>query len=193
MSRRKTGPARSISSIVQPDRRARVEPAVAVAENSEHVLETERVTYARTDCAQDLVRDRLGGQAGRDLEQPLEGDLVPRRGCRLLRRLERKRGVVGERDEHFELFVGGTATADRLVDRQDAEQMAVGVAQWDEERVLGLPGVGTLARFERGNVARAVVDLAPVELAGRHDVRAAPGEAIVEQPLPVADAANLPE
>ena len=123
---------------------------MAVAQRREHVLEAERVAHAGADSAQDLVGDRLGGQAGRDLEELLERDLVPRRLGRLLRRLHGERGVIGERDEHVELLVGRTAPADRLVDRQDAEQMAVGVAQRDEERVLGMPGVGAVARSNAG-------------------------------------------
>ncbi len=44
-----------------------------------------------------------------------------------------------------------------------------------------------------GNVARVVVDHAPVELAGAHDVGAAPRETVDEQALPVGEVANLAE
>ncbi len=166
---------------------------MAVPQGREHVLEAEGVVHACADGPQDLVGDGLRGKARRDLEQPFERNLVSRRARRLLRRLQRERSVVGESDEHFELLVGRTAPADRFVDRQDAEQVAVGVAERDEEGVLGLPGVGALPRCERRDIARPVVDLRPVEFAGRHDEGATPSEALVEQALPVADAANLPE
>jgi len=101
--------------------------------------------------------------------------------------------MIRERDEHVEFFVGRTAPARRLVDRQDAEQMAGRMPHGDEERVLGMPSIGAGPRLERRNVTRLVVDRGPVEIAGLYDIRTTPGEALVEQALPVAEVADLPE
>src|SRR6266536_915439 len=72
---------------------ARIEPPLAVAKRREDVLESERVAYAGTHRAQDLVGDRLCGQPRRHGEQPLERYLVTGRVRRLLRSLDRERRV----------------------------------------------------------------------------------------------------
>jgi len=118
---------------------------------------------------------------------------VPRRLHRFLRGLNRERRMIRERDEHVELFIRRTAPARRFVDRQDSEQVTGRMPHRDEERVLGMPGIGASPRLERRNVARLVVDRGPVEVTGLHDVRATPGKALVEQALPVAEVAHLPE
>ena len=111
----------------------------------------------------------------------------------LLRTLNGKRGVVGERNEHVELLVRGAPQADRFVHRQDAEQVSVGVTHRHEERVLGLPRIVPPARLRVGDVARGVALGGPVVLARLHDVRAAALEALVEQRLPVAEPSHPAE
>ena len=101
---------------------------------------------------------------------------MPRRLRRLLRRLHRERRVVGERHEHVELLVGRAEAAHGPVDRDDPEQMPVGVAHRQEERVLRMPGAGF-----------------PVARAGRDDVGAAAAEAGAQQRLPFRVVAHLPE
>jgi hypothetical protein len=80
-----------------PHRRARLQHArLAVDELGGDVFEAERIANAATDVAQDLVGDGLGGEARGDLEQLLEREPVARGLRRLLRGLDRERGVVGE-------------------------------------------------------------------------------------------------
>ena len=90
------------------------------------VLEAERVADADADARR--ISSALGSRSDRDetVEQLLEREPVARGLGRLLRRLHRERRVVGERDEDVELLVGRAQAAHRLVDGEDAEQVAVG-------------------------------------------------------------------
>ena len=113
---------------------------------------------------------------------------MPGRRRRLLRRLHGDRRMVGERDEHVQLLVGRTPAAERLVDGEDAEQVAVVVAHRHEESVERMPAVRARAGRDVGDVAFAV---RPVELAGLQEVGAAPREVLREQRLPLLDRANV--
>ena len=105
--------------------------------------------------------------------------LVPLGLSRLVRRLDGKRCVVGERDEHLEVAVGGPPAAQRLVDRDDPEQDAPLVAHRDEEPVLGIPRVGMTRTPSSRSVG--VSERVPVDGTGRHEVGAAPLEPLREQ------------
>ena len=194
MSRRNTGRRRATSSRSQPTAaRGSRRPRAGVAQRREHVLEAERVAHAEADRAQDLVRRRLGDQPRRHAEQALEREAVPRGLPALLRGLHRERCVLRERDEHVELLVGRPAPAHRLVDGEDAEQVAVGVAHRQEERVLGMPAVLAAPRRRVGHVAAVAEPRIPVVGTRGHDVRAAPLELRLEQRLPLVPRAHLPE
>ena len=116
---------------------------------------------------------------------------MPRRLRRLARRLDGKRRVVDERDEHFEVVVRGPAAAHGLVHRDDPEQEAALVAHRDEERVLGIPGVGVARTASFRHVARP--ERVPVDGAARHDVGAAPLEALGEEHRPVVAGPRVAE
>ena len=109
---------------------------------------------------------------------------MPRRLRRLAHRLDGERRMVDERDENLELVVGRPPAADRLVDRDDAEQEATVVTHWNEERVLGIPGVGMARPLSLRQVARP--ERVPVDRPGRHDVGAVPREAVGQEHRPVA-------
>ena len=112
---------------------------------------------------------------------------VPRDGLVGLRVLDRERDVLGDRDEHVERFVVGTAQGVGLVDRQHAEQRAVRRLQRYEQNVLRMPGAGIVGnRIHRRRVARPRP--APVVRAVRNHVRPAAQEALVEQRAVVLDA-----
>ena len=125
----------------------------------------------------------LPGDPRRDGQQLLQRALVARRLGRLADRLDRQSAVVDERDERLELVVLGTVVADRLVHRDDPEQEATLVAHRDEQRVLGIPGVGMTRAASRRHVAET--ERVPVHGASLHDVGAAPLEAIREKHGPV--------
>ena len=90
---------------------------------------------SQTDWRISSIAERLG-EARRHLQQLLERGAVAGRLLRLLGALDGDRGVVGHRDEHVELLVGRDAAAHGLVDREDADQVAVRVPQRHEERVV---------------------------------------------------------
>ena len=93
-----------------------------------------KVSVRREDTCEQLLERR-----------PVAGGLL-----RLLGALDGDRGVVGHRHEHVELLVGRDAAAGGLVDRQDADQVAVGVPQRHEERVERMPAVGLAGRLATG-------------------------------------------
>jgi hypothetical protein len=109
----------------------------------------------------------------------------------VLRHTERERGVLGDRDERVDLVVGGAPATVRLVHRDDPDEEALGVAQRHEQRVLRRPGVGVVARRDPRHVAIDAQPL-PVELAARHEVGAAAGEALVEERHPCLARRALP-
>ena len=118
-------------------------PGLGVDERAADVAEVERLADPGAHLAQDLGVRGLAGDARRHGEQLLERALVPRGLRRLAHRLDGERRMVDERDENLEVVVGRPPAADRLVDRDDPEQEAAVVAHRDEERVLGIPGVGS--------------------------------------------------
>jgi hypothetical protein len=65
----------------------------------------------------------------------------------------------------------------------DAEQGAVGRAQWDEQRVLGVPRVGRVAGWQVGDEPRAAAR--PFDRAVGDEIGAVALEARVEEVLPV--------
>ena len=167
-------------------------PGLQVGRDDHDVLEAERVADADADALHDRVRARVRRQARRHREQLLERESVARGLGGLLRRLHGERGVVGERDEDVELLVGRAEAAHRLVDGEDADEVAVVMAHRHEERVEWMPRVGADARRVIGEIEVAAV-LRPVELAGRHEVRPSLAETVGEQRLPVLDPAHEPD
>ena len=99
--------------------------------------------------------------------------------------------MVDERDENLELVVDRPPTADRLVDRDDAEQEAAVVAHRDEERVLRIPRVRMARPPSLRHVARP--ERVPVDRPARHDVGAAPLEPVGEKHRPVLARARIAE
>ena len=151
-----------------------------------------------SECLRDRLADevkqlaRVPGlvQARRHREQALERLAIRLCVRRLLRRLHDDRRVLGDRDEDVDLVAARLPARDRLVDGEDAEELAVGGAQRREERVVRMPGVRVVAHRQ---VGRERLVLAPVELAGGDEVGAALQEPLVEQRLPVGRLPNLPE
>ena len=147
------------------------------------LVEPERVADAVADGLEDLVRVLRLGQPRGDLEDALEHALVLDVVCGALCDPKRKRRVVRDRHECVELLVRGAAPGFGLVDRDHADQNALRVAQWHEQRVLGPPGIRILALLDTGHVA-VHAEAFPVEFASRDEVRAAALEALVEQRHP---------
>ena len=135
---------------VPPVRGPRPEDArVGLGQVDADVLEAERRVDAVADRLQDLV-DREGlGEARGHLKQLLERGPVAGGLLGLLGALDRDRGVVGHRHEHVQLLVGRDAPARGLVDRQDADQVAVGLPQRHEQRVERMPAVRRRSRPRR--------------------------------------------
>ena len=55
--------------------------------------------------------------------------------------LQHERGVVCDRHQHGQLGVIGPASAERLIDRHDPEDVATGTAQRQQQRVLRAPRI----------------------------------------------------
>ena len=172
---------------VQLERARRVD-----IERHAHLLEAERVPDAEADGVELLVDRAVLGEAGGEAEEVVDGGPLALGGGRLLRVLERERGVLGDADEHVEALVGRPAAVGRLVDGHDAEHVAAGRAQRHEQRVLGVPAVGVRVRVGLRDVRGQPV-LAPVVAAVLDQVRAAALEARVEQRRPVGRGRGLPE
>ena len=85
----------------------------------------------------------------------------------------------------------GRRPAHGLVDGDDPEQEASLVAHRNEERVLGIPGVGVARPPPLRHVARP--ERVPVDGAARHDVGATPLEALGEEHRPVFAGPRVPE
>jgi hypothetical protein len=164
---------------------------LGVDERRADVAEVEGVANTGAHPAQDLGVGRLPGDARRHRKQLLERALVPRRLCGLACCLDGKRRVVDERDEHLEFVVRRSPAADRLVHRDDPEQEAALVAHRDEERVLGIPGVGVARAASCRHVARP--ERVPVDGTTQHDVGTAPLEALGEEHRPVLAGPRVPE
>ena len=118
------------------------QPGRGVDELDHDLLEVQRAGDAVAHLLEHLVDRAALGQARGDLQQLLERGAVARGLDGLLRALQ---GARGERDhghEQVELVVGRAHAGDRLADRDDAEQVPVGVPAGHEQLVAGDPGVG---------------------------------------------------
>jgi hypothetical protein len=104
--------------------------------------------------------------------------------------LDGHRGVRGDGAEDLELVLARAAAGQRLVDRQDAEQGAVGRAQRYEQRVLGVPGVGRVADGQVGDEPRAAAR--PFDRSVGDEIGPVALEARVEEVLPVLPLAVVP-
>src|SRR5206468_9831792 len=105
----------------------RMEQPAPVAKVERHLLESERRLDTATHGVQDRVRRVGGGQRRRDLEELLETGAMPRSALGLLRRLDRDRRVLGERDEHLDLVRGRTLSVQGLAHREDSENPSLGI------------------------------------------------------------------
>jgi hypothetical protein len=109
-----------------------------------------------------------------------------------LQLLDRVRGLRRHRAQKVEVLVARPAAGDRLVDREDAEQPALGMCQRDEQAVVGIPRVRRVAHGSRRREARQL-DALPVDLGVVHEIGAAVQEALLEQRRPVVPRARRPE
>ena len=110
----------------------------------------------------------------------------------LLRGLHREGCVLGDGDKDVDLVTARPAARDRLVDREDAEQLAVRPTHRREQRVVRMP-CGRVVGDNEVRRVRGAADCIPVELAGREEVRAALQESRVEERLPFGRRLNLAE
>ena len=106
--------------------------------------------------------------------------------------LHGERRVLADGDEDVDLVAARAAARERLVDGEDAEQLAVRSAHRHEQRVVRMPRGRVVGDDEVRRVGRAA-DGVPVDLAGRDEVRAALQEARVEQRLPLRRRLHLAE
>src|SRR6266540_6467074 len=116
-------------------RRGRHE-AVALLEENRHALERERAPDALRDRLEHLLRRQDRAEPGRHFVQVLERGTVTADLDPSLQLLHRVRGLSRHRAEEVELVVARTAPGERLVDREDAEEVALRVRERDEEAVL---------------------------------------------------------
>ena len=100
--------------------------------------------------------------------------------------------MLADRDEDIDLVAARPASRERLVDGEDAEQLAVRPAHRHEQRVVRMPRGRIVGDDEIGCIRRAA-DCVPVELAGGDEVRASLEEARVEQRLPLGRRLYLAE
>ena len=138
---------------------------------------------AAADRLEDRLRRLRGGQRRRHLQQLLETGAMARRPLRLLRGLDRNRGVGRECAEHFELGIVRPTAAAGLSDREDREHPPFGILEWHEQLVLRVPRIGLVRRLDLGHVARPGVT-APVERAVGDQERAAATELLAQQVAP---------
>jgi hypothetical protein len=117
-----------------------------VDELDRDLLEAQRTLHAGAHRLQDRL-DRLlaGGEHRRDGEQLLEHGAVARGLVVALGVLERARRVVGHGDDEVHLVLAGAPAGERLGEREDREDEAVGVAAGHEELVAGVPRLGVVA------------------------------------------------
>jgi hypothetical protein len=97
-----------------------------------------------------------------------------------VRLLERERGVAGDRDQEVELVVRRPPARDRLAERDDREDLALGVDAGDEQLVARAPCAGVDLARGRRHVTGADAFGIPVDRAVGHEVGAPPQEALVE-------------
>ena len=161
-----------------------------VGEEGDDLVEAERLAHAPADGVEHLLLRAPLGQLRRDGQQVLHGRAVPAPQLRGLRLLDRDRRVGDDRAQQLQLDRRRAAAGDRLVDRHDPEQRAVGRAQRDHQRVVGVPGVGVVGDLEHRRVGADRV-LVPVVLAGGDEVRAVAQEALAQQPRPVLHPGGL--
>lgn len=103
--------------------------------------------------------------------------------------LDRHGDVRGHRAEDLEVVVSGAPAAERLVDRQEAEDLRAGADEGGEEGVVGVPGVGVVAGLDLRHVGERAVRL-PVEVAVAQEVGPVTLEAVLEQDVPVGPRAG---
>src|SRR5215207_9772454 len=112
-----------------------------------------RVADPVADGLEDVVRLLGLREARRDLQDALEHALVLDVVRGVLRDPQRERRVARDCHEGVELVVRGPAPGVGLVDRDHADQQALGVAQRHEQRVLRGPGVRFLTGRDAWHVA----------------------------------------
>ena len=122
-------------------------------------------------------------KARRHLEHALEHALVLDVVRGVLGDLDGKRGVPRDRHERVQLGVGRAAAGLGLVHRDHPEDVRAAVAQRDEQRIAGEPGVRILALGQLGH-ERVDAERVPVEFAVGKEVGAAALEAGREQGRP---------
>ena len=137
--------------------------------------------------------ERALGQARGDLQQLLERVAVACGLDGLLRALQGARGERHHGHEQVELVVGRAHAGGRLADRDDAQQVPVGVPAGHEQLVARDPGVGRLGSRLVGHVARAQPGVRPVDAALRDEVRPAALEAPLERQRPHRPLVGLPQ
>jgi len=171
-------------------RRAYAQPArVGIRQVDRHLVEAERGADPLAYRAEDrLDRARLG-DLGRDAQEVLEGVTVASGPRLLLGGLDRERRMGGHGHQHVEFLVAGLAARGRLVDRDHPQRLAVRPLQGDDERVLGVPGAGVVARLDVGDEA-GLLDRGPVEGVVLDEVGPPAQEALLEQRRPVLPLAH---
>ncbi len=183
-SARSSRPASAGSSRPQPTAACGTSHPLPGSTSAAHTLRKPSASrMPAADAAQDLVGGHLAGEPRGDGEQLLEGALVPGRVGRLPCGLHGERRVVGERDEHVQLVVGGAHAVDGLVHGEDSEHGPVGAAHRHEQRVLGSPRVRAGRPWLDGGYVREA-DRVPVHRSCGHDERAAAEKALVEERRP---------
>ena len=91
-------------------------------------------------------------QRRRDGEQPFECVAVRLRTRAFLRGLHGERCVLGDGDEDVDLVAARPAARERLVDGEDAEQLAVRPTHRHEQRVVRMPRGRVVAETARSGV-----------------------------------------
>jgi hypothetical protein len=153
------------------------------------VLEAERVSNAAADVAQDLVRDRLGGEARRHVEELFECEPVAGRLGGLLRGLHASAAWSAT-----ETSTSSSSSVARL--RLSGSSTERTPSRWPSEWRIGRKSAssgcqpsGSPARVPLGHVA--VARCLPVVAPRRDDVGPSPQEPVADQRVPLGDGADL--
>jgi hypothetical protein len=178
--------------LAAPAARRSRDKAVAFAEEQGDPLEREGAPDSLRDGFEHLLRRQDRAQPRRDLVEVLERGAVPAQLGSPLQLLHGVCRLGGHRAEEVELVVGRAAARVGLVDREHAQQPALGVGERDEQAVLRVPGIRVVGVRSRRDEGRQL-DVVPVELAAADEVGAAAAEAIGHQRLPVRPRAGRPE
>ncbi len=138
---------------------ARRQAPVALVERQHDLLEAQRLADAGAHGVQRLLGRGAAVELGRDAQEVLDRGVVTRALGLRLGVLDRDGDVRRHRAQDLEVVVGRAPAAERLVHREEAQDLRSGAEERHEERVVGVPGVGVVAGRDLRHVGERAVGL----------------------------------